>query len=129
MLCSLPNIDVDKSVGESITEDNNTIHGMFVIGLKMISLHHCINVVKCDAPKIFQVHTADLCDITVDTNPHCMVNRFVSVDLLPQDIKEDAKNTTDVYNEADKIVEKLQRMIHDNEDPIELLKMTCDFLS
>ena len=58
-----------------------------------------------------------------------MVNRFVSVDLLPQDIKEDAKNTTDVYNEADKIVEKLQRMIHDNEDPIELLKMTCDFLS
>ena len=84
---------------------------------------------KCNASKIFQIHYGDLCDIIVDANSHCIVNSFVSVHLLPQDIKEDAKNTTDVYSKADKIVEKLQRLIHDNEDPIELLKMTHDFLS
>ena len=79
--------------------------------------------------KIFQAHSTDLCDIIIDANPHCMVNRLViSADLLSQDIKVDVKNTTDVYNKADKIVEKLQRMIDDNEDPIELLKKTCDFL-
>ena len=129
MLYSLPNIDVDKRIGELITEDINAICGKFIIGLKVISLHHYINTVKCDASKIFRVHSADLCDIIVDSNPHRMVNRLVSADLLPQDIKEDVKNTTDVYDKADKIVEKLQRMIDDNEDLIELLKKTCDFLS
>ena len=94
-----------------------------------MSLHHYINTVKCDALKIFRVHSADLCDIIVDSNPHHMVNRLVSADLLPREIKEDVKNTTDVYDKADKIVEKLQRMIDDNEDLIELLKKTCDFLS
>ena len=54
---------------------------------------------------------------------------MTDLSLLPQDIKEDVKNTTDVYDKADKIVEKLQRMIDDNEDLIELLKKTCDFLS
>ena len=107
MLYFLPNIDVDESVGESITEENNTVHGKFIIGLKVISLHHCINTMKCDGSKIFQVHSADLCDIFVDGNPHRMVNRLVSADQLSQDVKVDIKNTTDVYNKTDKIVEKL----------------------
>ena len=84
---------------------------------------------KCDASKIFRIHSADLCDIIVDANPHRMVNRLVSADLLPQDMKEDVRSTTDVYDKADKIVEKLQRMIDDNKNPIELLKKICDFLS
>ena len=65
----------------------------------------------------------------MDANPHRMVNRLVSADLLPQDMKEDVRNTTDVYDKADKIVEKLQTMIDDNENPPSLLKKTCDFLS
>ena len=64
----------------------------------------------------------------MDANPHRMVNKLVSADLLPQDIAEDVKSTTDVYDKADKVVGKLQRLIDDDEHPIELLKKICDFL-
>ena len=57
-----------------------------------------------------------------------MVNRLVSAELLPPDISEVVKNTTDVYDKADKIVVKLQRLIDDDEHPIELLRKICDFL-
>ena len=57
-----------------------------------------------------------------------MVNRLVSAELLPQDISEDVKSTTDIYDKADKIVVKLQRLIDDDEHPIELLRKICDFL-
>ena len=94
-----------------------------------MSLHHCIYYAgKRDASKIFQVHSADLCDIFVDANPHHMVNRLVAADLLPTCAKEDVKSTTDVYDKADKIVEKLQRLIDDDKNPFELLKKICDCL-
>ena len=64
----------------------------------------------------------------MDANPHRMVNKLVSADLLPQDIAEDVKSTTDAYDTADKVVGKLQRLIDDDEHPIELLKKICDFL-
>ena len=64
----------------------------------------------------------------MDANPHRIFNRLVSADLLPQDIAEDVKSTTDVYEKADKIVERLQRQIDDDEHSIELLKKICDFL-
>ena len=57
-----------------------------------------------------------------------MVNRLVSAELLPPDISEVVKTTTDVYDKADKIVVKLQRLIDDDEHPIELLRKICDFL-
>ena len=57
-----------------------------------------------------------------------MVNKLVSAQLLPPNIKEDVKSTTDVYDKADKIVESLQRLIDDDEHPIELLKKICYFL-
>ena len=57
-----------------------------------------------------------------------MVNRLVSAELLPPDISEVVKNTTDVYDKADKIVVKLQSLINDDEHPIELLKKICNFL-
>ena len=57
-----------------------------------------------------------------------MVNQLVSAKLLPSHIKEDVKSTTDLYDKADKIVENLQRLIDDDEHPIELLKKICDFL-
>ena len=63
----------------------------------------------------------------MDANPHRIVNRLVSADLLPQDIAEDVKSTTDVYEKTDKIVERLQSQIEDDEHPIELLNI-CDFL-
>ena len=91
-------------------------------------MDHCINTVKFDASKIFQVHSSNLCDIIVDANPHNMVNRLVSGDLLSQDVKVDIKNTTDVCNKVNKIVEKVQKMVDNNEDPIELLKKDSDFL-
>ena len=47
---------------------------------------------------------------------------------MPSNIKKDVKNTTDVYDKADKIVEMLQELIDDAEHPIELLKKICDFL-
>ena len=34
-----------------------------------------------------------------------------------------------LYDKADKIVGRLQRLIDDDEQPIELLKKICDFLS
>ena len=52
----------------------------------------------------------------------------MSADLLSTCAKEDIKNTTDLYDKADIIVEKLQRQIDDDEHPIELLKKICDFL-
>ena len=64
----------------------------------------------------------------MDANPHRIVNRFVSADLLSQNIAEDVKSTTDAYDKADKIVWKLQRQIDDDEHPIDLLKKICDFL-
>ena len=64
----------------------------------------------------------------MDANPHRFVNILVSADLLPQDVKEIIRITTDVYDKADKIVEKLQRLIDDDKHPIELLKKICDFL-
>ena len=64
----------------------------------------------------------------MDANPHRIVNRLVSADLLQQDIAEDVKNTTDVYDKADKIVGKLRRLIDDNEHPIDMLMKICDFL-
>ena len=57
-----------------------------------------------------------------------MVNRLVSADLLSQDISEVVKSTTDIYDKADKIVGTLQRLIDNDEHPIELLKKICDFL-
>ena len=57
-----------------------------------------------------------------------MVNRLVSADLLPSHIKEDVKSTSDQYDKADKIVEKLQRLIDDDEHPTELLMKICNFL-
>ena len=57
-----------------------------------------------------------------------MVNKLVSAELLPQDISEDVKSTTDIYDKADKIVVKLQKLIDDDEHPIELLKKICHFL-
>ena len=57
-----------------------------------------------------------------------MVNRLVSADLLPPDISEDVKSTALEYDKADKIVVKLQRLIDDDEHPIELLRKICDFL-
>ena len=57
-----------------------------------------------------------------------MVNKLVSADLLSQDISDVVKNTTNVYDKADKIVGILQRLIDDDEHPIELLKKICDFL-
>ena len=93
-----------------------------------MSLHYCIYIGKCDASKIFRIHSADLCDIIVDANPHRIVNRLVAADLLPTGAKEDVKSTTDVYDKADKIVEKLQSQINDDEHSIELLKKICDFL-
>ena len=63
----------------------------------------------------------------MDANPHRIVNKLVSADLLPTCAKEDVKSTTDVYDKADKIVEKLQRQINDDEHPIDLLKI-CNFL-
>ena len=130
MFYVLHNIAVDKSVGESITEDINTVSGKFIICVKVMSLHHCIYIYigKCDASKIFRVHSADLCDIIVDANPHRIVNKLVAAGLLPQDIAEDVKSTTDVYDKADKIMGKLRRQITDDEHPIELLKKICDFL-
>ena len=64
----------------------------------------------------------------MDANPHRIVNKLVSADLLPTCAKEDVKSTTDVYDKADNIVENLQRQIDDDEHPIELLKKICDFL-
>ena len=93
-----------------------------------MSLHHCIHTGKCDASKIFRVHFADLCDIFVDANPHRMVNKLVSADLLSTSVKEIIQSTTDVYDKADKIVDKLQRQIDDDKNPIELLRKICDFL-
>ena len=61
----------------------------------------------------------------MDANPHRIVNRLVSADLLPTCAEEDVKSTTD---KADNIVEKLQRQIDEDEHPIELLKKICDFL-
>ena len=117
------------NIAGSINEDSNTVSSKFIIGFKVISLHHCIYYAgKRDTSKIFLVHSADLCDIFVDANPHRMVNRLVAADLLPTCAKEDVKSTTDVYDKADKIVEKLQRQIDDDEHPIELLKKICDFL-
>ena len=57
-----------------------------------------------------------------------MVNKLVSADLLSQDISDVVKSTTDIYDKADKIVGTLQRLIDDDEHPIELLKKICDFL-
>ena len=57
-----------------------------------------------------------------------MVNRLVSAELLPPGISEVVKNTSDVYDKADKIVGILQRLIDEDEHPIELLKKICDFL-
>ena len=57
-----------------------------------------------------------------------MVNRLVSAELLPPDISEVVKNTTDAYDKADKIVVKLQSLINNDEHPIELLKKICNFL-
>ena len=57
-----------------------------------------------------------------------MVNRLVSADLLPPDISEDVKSIAFEYDKADKIVVKLQRLIDDDEHPIELLRKICDFL-
>ena len=83
---------------------------------------------KYNASKVFQVHSADLCDKIVDANPHRIVNRLVSADLLSTCAKEDIKSTADLYDKADIIVEKLQRQIDDDEHPIELLKKICGFL-
>ena len=83
---------------------------------------------KCDPSEVFEVHSADLCDILVNANPHRMVNKLVAAKLLPSSIKEDVKTTTDEYDKADKIVERLQRQIDDDEHPIKLLKKICDFL-
>ena len=47
---------------------------------------------------------------------------------MSQDIAEDVKSTTDVYDKADKIVGKLQRLIDDDEHPVELLKKIIEFL-
>ena len=64
----------------------------------------------------------------MDANPHRIVNRLISAGLLPQDIAEDVKSTTDVYDKGDKIVWRLQTLIDDDEHPIDLLKKICDFL-
>ena len=92
-----------------------------------IYIHFLASIVNYDPSEIFETHSADLCDILVDANPHRMVNKLVSAKLLPSYIKEDVKSTTDVYDKADIIVEKLQKLIDNDEHPIELLKKICDF--
>ena len=83
---------------------------------------------KYNPSEVFQIHSADLCDILADANPHRIVNKLVSAKLLSACAKEDVKSTTDLYDKADIIVEKLQRQIDDDEHPIELLKKICGFL-
>ena len=64
----------------------------------------------------------------MDANPHRIVNRLACADLLPTSAKEEVKSIPDKYDKADKIVEKLQGQIDDDEHPNELLKKICDFL-
>ena len=64
----------------------------------------------------------------MNANPHRMVNKLVSANLLPSCIKKDVKSINDIYEKADKIVDELQSQIDDDEHPIELLKKICDFL-
>ena len=78
-----------------------------------------------DPSKIFEVHAADLCDVIV-ANPHHIVNRLVAASLVTPATKKDVRSTTDVYDKADIIVEKLQRQV--DEHGVELLKKICDFL-
>ena len=66
--------------------------------------------------------------IFVDANPHHMVNQLVSAKLLLSRIKKDVKSTTDKYDKADKIMEKIQTLIDNDKHPTELLRKICDFL-
>ena len=68
-----------------------------LIIVKVMSLHHCIYIYiyigkLCDASTNFQVYLADFCDITVDANPHHMVNKLVSADLFQTHGKENVKS-------------------------------------
>ena len=79
-----------------------------------------------DPSQIFEVHAADLCDIIIDCNPHRIVNKLVTASLVTPATKKDVKSTSDVFDKADKIVEKLQKQV--DEHGVELLKKICDFL-
>ena len=92
-----------------VSEDSNSVSSKFIIGFKVMSLHHCIYYTgKRDGSKIFQAHSADVCDIIVNDNHHRMVNRLVADDLFPTCAKEDGKNTTDIYDKSDKIVDIIE---------------------
>ena len=47
---------------------------------------------------------------------------------MSQDIAEGVKSTNNRYDKADKIVGKLQRLIDDDEHPIDLLRKIVEFL-
>ena len=78
--------------------------------------------------KIFQIHSADLCD-AIEADPLRIVNRLTSFQLIAPNIKKDITNMNGgAYEKANKIVLSIEKHLKASSDPVEYMQKFCDFL-